>query len=197
MNAFEAKIAITQPQAHKLAMGIPVQFRADQLGHGMSVPLSFSDRSRYVKALRNGRGFRLQIVSMGGEGIFDWLKNAGSWVKKNVIDTPFYQKAIRPVAKELVRTGVETFVPGGIARDAVSKGTEFLSEKTGAFGIRKPAMKKKPTAKKMVPRAAPKRRPEVQYIGQSPAMDPIAPQMPDWSYPNGGMSFRGGSFRGA
>jgi hypothetical protein len=40
-----------------------------------------------------------EIHHTSGTGLFDWVKNAMNWVKDKVVDTPFYQQVIRPIAK--------------------------------------------------------------------------------------------------
>jgi hypothetical protein len=74
-----------------------------------------------------------------GSGLFDWLKNAANWVKDKVVDTPFYQQTVRPIAKQGVSNLIDTFVPV-VARDVAHKAADFAGDKTGAFGLRKPKL---------------------------------------------------------
>jgi hypothetical protein len=133
-------VFISQNQARKLVKGKPVQLSHSALsqGHNVKMMVHPSTHKRVQKALRNNKGTRIILSQseIDGSGIFDFLKNAASWVKKNIIDTDLYQKNVRPIARELVKTGV-SLIPGPqLARDVATKGTEYLSEKTGAFGMR-------------------------------------------------------------
>jgi hypothetical protein len=63
-------------------------------------------------ARKHKKGVRLQMshpeiqetVHAGGFGDFlNKLKNAGQWLKSNVIDSHFYKSAIKPIARQLVK----------------------------------------------------------------------------------------------
>ncbi len=91
------------------------------------------------KASKNNKGARLglsakEIHNCMGTGLFDWIKNAWNTVKNKVIDTPFYQQTVRPIARQGVNQLFDIFVPAA-ARDVAHKATDFVGDKTGAFGL--------------------------------------------------------------
>ncbi len=76
-------------------------------------------------------------------GFLDTLRNIGNkvrqgaeFLKHNVIDSDFYQKNLRPIARNLVDQGIQNFVPAP-GRDIARKAADFASQQTGAFGIRR------------------------------------------------------------
>ena len=136
----EIPVRISQNQARKSKSGKAIQLAYPQLSGDANIKLVLhpANAKKVKRAVRNQKGCRLILSpeEIQGSGIFDFLKNAGKWLKKNVVDTEFYQKNVRPIARELVKTGV-SMIPGPqLARDVATKGTEYLSEKTGAFGMR-------------------------------------------------------------
>ena len=130
-------VRISKSQALKAKRGKPVQLGYSQLSGDSNIKLVLhpANAKKVKRAVRNQRGCRLILSpeEIHGSGILDWLKNAATWVKKNVIDTPFYQKNVRPIARELVKSGVSS-VP--VLGDIAKPGVEWLGEKTGAFGLK-------------------------------------------------------------
>ena len=125
-----------------------IQIPHHHIGHkeGLPVMLKHSKARKVHTAHRNHRGVRLHLdhdearhtVQHGGSiwgDIWNGIKTAGNWVKNNVIDTPVYQQAIKPVVRSLVDSTVKPFVDsytgplGGQAVDA-------LGSATGAYGLR-------------------------------------------------------------
>ena len=148
----QTKINITQAQLNKALHGKPIKINKDQIGSGdLYLSLHPANRKIVEKASLKGSGCCLNLSEgellasaedMGGQGIFGdiWkgLKSGYKWAKKNIIDTPIYQKAIKPVVRELVQKGVQiakTAVPGELGK-AIDMGSDLISKETGAFGIK-------------------------------------------------------------
>ncbi len=146
------KIDITKPQLEKALKGMPIKIAKTQIGSG-SCFLSLHPANRKIveKASLKGGGCCLTLSpgellataeDTGGAGIFGdiWkgLKSGYKWAKKNVIDTPFYQEAIKPVVRGLVQKGVQA--AKAVAPDeldkAIDMGTKMIGDKTGAFGVK-------------------------------------------------------------
>jgi hypothetical protein len=115
----QVKINITKAQLDKALKGKPVQFSANQIGSG-SLYLSLHPANIKIveKAAMRGSGCIMHLApgelmataeDMNGEGIFGdifkGLKSGYSWVKKNIVDSDFYQKNLRPIAKQAVEMG--------------------------------------------------------------------------------------------
>jgi len=147
----QIKINITRPQLQKALNGKPVQFNASQIGSGSSyLSLHPANVKLVEKAAMKGSGCVINLSpgellatheDMKGEGIFGdiWkgLKTGYKWTKKNVIDTDFYQKNIRPIARQAVDTGISALA--GYAPQAVplaNLARDKLSKETGAFGLK-------------------------------------------------------------
>ena len=142
-------VRISKNQALKAKRGKPVQLAYSQLSGDSNIKLVLhpANAKKVQRAVRNQRGCRIILSpeEIQGSGLFDFLKNAGQWLKKNIIDTDFYQRNIRPVARELVKTGV-SMIPGPqLARDVATKGVEYLGEKSSAFGMPSNRRRKNPT----------------------------------------------------
>ncbi len=140
-------MTLTRANMMKLAKGKTCQLAHHQISHGVqhkhALVLPHKLAKRVQNAAKNKKGIRLSIAKdqMEGSGIFDFLKKAGSWIKKNVIDTPFYQNTIRPIAKDIVKAGINTFVPTPL-RGVAQQGADFIGDKTGGFGLRHPYQSK-------------------------------------------------------
>ena len=130
-------VRISKAQAHKAKRGKPGQLGYSQLSGDSNIKLVLhpANAKKVQRAVRNQKGCRLILSpeEIEGSGLFDWLKNAGQWVKKNIIDSPFYQQNVRPIAKQLVKSGVQMLPVG---QDLAQKGADWLGEKSGAFGMR-------------------------------------------------------------
>jgi hypothetical protein len=133
----EFGVRISRNQAHKASKGKPIQLAHSQLSGDSNIKLKLSQANarKVQRAVRHQRGCRLILSpeELSGSGIFDLLKSGWDWLSKNVIQTPFYQKNIRPIARELVKTGVSS-VP--VLGDIAKPGVEWLGEKSQAFGMR-------------------------------------------------------------
>jgi hypothetical protein len=156
----QLKINITKNQLDKALKGKPVQFSANQLGDGQ-VYLSLHPANAKIveKAVMKGRGCILDLTEgellataedMEGNGIFGdiWkgLKSGYKWAKKNVIDSDFYQKNLRPLAKQAVEMGknaAKAYLNNPIANQLIDASSNELSKETGAFGVRKTKAQKK------------------------------------------------------
>lgn len=145
------KIDITKAQLDKALKGKPVQFSNSQLGQGNSyLSLHPANVKLVEKAVMKGTGCVINLApgelmataeDMKGEGIFGdvWkgLKSGYSWVKKNIIDSDIYQKAIKPLVRQAVNTGATTLK--GYAPQAASlidTGVNAIGNETGAFGLK-------------------------------------------------------------
>lgn len=148
----QIKINITRPQLQKALNGKPVQFSASQIGSGGSyLSLHPVNVQKIEKAAMKGSGCVIHLApgelmataeDMNGEGIFGdiWkgLKSGYKFVKKNIIDTDIYQKALKPLVKQAVDTGAtmaKTYVPN--AGPLIDIATDQIGKRTGAFGISK------------------------------------------------------------
>jgi hypothetical protein len=113
---------LSKAQVRKAAQGRPIQISAANLHKGThTIHVHPENHKKIQKAKRSG--------------LFDWLKNAWNTVKNKVIDTPFYQQTVRPIAKQGVNQLIDNFVPSA-ARDVAHKAADFAGDKTGAFGLR-------------------------------------------------------------
>ena len=148
----QVRINITRDQLKKAIAGKPIRLLSSQLGNG-EILLSLHPANIKIveKAAMKGAGCNIYLSpgemmssaeDMNGEGIFGdiWggLKSGYNWVKKNVIDTDFYKKNIRPIARQVVDTGITALA--GYAPQAIPLATiarDKLSKETGAFGLKK------------------------------------------------------------
>lgn len=154
----QLKINITKPQLEKALAGKPVRFAASQLGQGSSyLSLHPANAKLIEKAAMKGSGCVLNLTEgellataedTKGSGIFGdifkKLKSGYSWAKKNVIDTDFYQKNVKPLVRQGIDMGAnlaKTYVPN--AANLIDSSVNTLSDKTGAFGVRKTKSQKK------------------------------------------------------
>jgi hypothetical protein len=145
-------ILFSQHQLRKIARSHVVQLKPHQIHNAKGVPVRLPRRivGRLATAKRNNRGIRIQLSApeIEGSGILDWLKNAGQWVKQNIIDQPFYQSVAKPLVRQLVDTGVNLVAPRlGPAENLVRRGVAAIGEKTGAYGLRRHMVKGSAEAK--------------------------------------------------
>lgn len=156
----QLKINITKAQLDKALKGKPVQFSASQIGSGDSyLSLHPANVKIVEKASMKGSGCVVHLApgelmataeDMQGKGIFGdifkGLKSGYNWVKKNVVDSDFYQKNIRPLARQAVEMGKNTakaYLNNPIANNLIDAASSELSKSTGAFGVRKTKAQKK------------------------------------------------------
>lgn len=138
-------VTLSQLQVKRLTMGHTIQLKLHQIDPEITHPhkliLHPETAKRIRAAAKRQRGIRIALTQeeVHGSGLFDWLKQAGSWLKSNIIDTPAYQKVAKPIVRELVNSAVENFVPAGVARDTARKASDFVGEKSGAFGLKQKA----------------------------------------------------------
>jgi len=141
----QVSVTLSKPQFDKLMRGQQIQLSHQQIGGGIAkkhhVMVHPATAKKIHCAMAKQKGVRICMtpheMEASGEGLKEFwekLKNAGKFIKDKIIDTPFYQQTVRPVAKNLVNQGIDTFVPAP-ARDVAHKGADFVGEKTGAFGI--------------------------------------------------------------
>ncbi len=161
----QVPLTLSQPQFHKLRKGHQIQLSHQQIGHGVQhrhhVMVHPETAKKVHQAKMKQKGVRISMtpheMEASGEGLKEFwekLKNAGQFIKNKIIDTPFYQQTVRPIAKNLVNQGIDTFVPAP-ARDVAHQASSFVGEKTGAFGLhprgRKSVMHQMPMHPSMMP----------------------------------------------
>ena len=156
----QIRINITKGQLDKALKGKPVQFSHSQLGNGdLYLSLHPANVKLVEKAAMKGTGCVINLapgelmataedMEIAGNGLFQdiWkgLKSGYKFVKKNVIDTPIYQQALKPIVRGAVNTAAsaaKSFVPQ--LAPAIDMGVNEIGKQTGAFGIRKTKTQKK------------------------------------------------------
>lgn len=155
-------LTLTENNARKLVNGHPIQLRNKQL-HGTDhhLVLHPMQHARLSKAKAMGKGARLALtpeeLAASGQGFGDLLakvKKGAQWVSKNIVQTPFYQKNVRPVIKQAVETAVAALPLPAPVSNIAKAGIEKLGQTTEAFGLEMEQPKKKrmakPRAKKAV-----------------------------------------------
>jgi hypothetical protein len=149
----QLKIDITRPQLQKALKGKPIQINASQIGSGSSyLSLHPANAKLVEKASMKGCGCVINLSpgelmataeDMEGNGIFGdiWkgLKSSYRWVKKNIVDTPIYQEALKPLVRGAVETG-KTVLKGYAPKlaPAIDMATDKIGSETGAFGLARP-----------------------------------------------------------
>jgi hypothetical protein len=138
----EIPLALSHNQALKLKRGNQIQLHHKQLTHNHNVVLKLHPAhvKRIDDALRRKKGLRLQLSQgeVQASGLFDWLRDAGNWVKKNVIQTDAYQKFAKPLVKNLVdrgATALKAVVGNDDINNAIDKGVNYVGQQTGAYGL--------------------------------------------------------------
>lgn len=154
----QVRINITKKQLNQALNGKPIRLLSSQIGNG-DIALSLHPANIRIieKALLKGKGCNLHLSEgellstaedMNGEGlfsdIFKGLKSGYSWVKKNIIDSDIYQKALKPIVRRAVDTGLN--VVKGSAPElgtAIDMARDQIGSKTGAFGVNRVGRKKR------------------------------------------------------
>lgn len=149
----EVHIDISMPQMHRLAKGETVHVKHHQLFRGHPIILHKKKVRHIGRAHEAKRGVRLSISPdefehnhLYGSGKFlDALRNAGQWLKKNIIDTDIYQKNIKPVVRQVVDQGVNALqgmassknpILGQVVGDVARAAADKVGSATNAYGIR-------------------------------------------------------------
>ncbi len=139
-------VSLTKSQYMKLKRGQTVQLSAQQISPNAQqshhLILHHETAKKVKKAIAQKKGVRLSLspeeLEASGEGLKEFLqglKKAGSWVKSNVIDTPFYQQSVRPIVNEAVKTGLQMAAPRlGAAAPLAQNAANEIGKKTGLFG---------------------------------------------------------------
>jgi len=140
-------LRLSPEQMRKLHAGKNVQLKHAQLNvedahHIMVHPHVAAKIHRAHKAKR---GVRISMEpheieeTIGGGGFGDFfnkLKDAGNWLKKNIVDSSFYQSNIKPLARQAVDTGLAMVTPRlGIAAPAAKAAVDEIGKRTNAFGL--------------------------------------------------------------
>lgn len=140
-------VRLSPHQMDKLHKGQTVQLRHAQLNvedaHHLMVHPHIA--SKIHRAHRARKGVRISLSqpeieeTIGGGGFGDFfnkLKSAGQWLKKNVVDSDFYQSNIKPLARQAVDAGLSMVTPRlGVAAPAAKAAVDEIGKRTGAFGL--------------------------------------------------------------
>ena len=149
----QIKINITRDQLHKALNGKPISFKKEQIGSGTSyLSLHPANVKLVEKASMKGSGCVLHLApgelmataeDMNGSGIFGdiWkgLKSGYKFVKKNIVDSDFYQKNLKPLVRQGVEMGknaAKAYLNNPIANNLIDAASNELSKETGAFGVK-------------------------------------------------------------
>lgn len=142
----KVKLHLSEPNFHKLRKGKHAQLSHHQLtGDTHHLMVHPTTAKRIQKAIRHKKGVRVKMSEHeimetahgGGFGDF-WnkLKDAGKWIKSNIIDSSFYQNNIKPIARNLVDTGLAAVAPRlGAAAPVAQSAVNAIGQSTGAFGL--------------------------------------------------------------
>jgi hypothetical protein len=144
----KVKLHLSQPNFDKLRKGKHAQLSHHQLtGATHHLMVHPTTAKRINKAIRQKKGIRVKMSEHelsetahgGGFGDFiNKLKDAGSWLKKNIIDSSFYQSNIKPIARNLVDSGLAAVAPRlGAAAPVANSAVNAIGQATGAFGLGK------------------------------------------------------------
>lgn len=142
----KVKLHLSEPNFHKLRKGKHAQLSHHQLtGETHHLMVHPTTAKRIHKAIRNKKGVRVKMSEHelmetahgGGFGDFlNKLKDAGKWIKSNIIDSSFYQNNIKPIARNLVDTGLAAVAPRlGAAAPVANAAVNAIGSSTGAFGL--------------------------------------------------------------
>ena len=154
MTYHKVKLHLSARDIMRLVNGQMIHLEHPKLLKGLEVVVRKSKASKIARAYERKKGVRLNLdqdeLKEQGAGFWDFLKNAGNWVKSHVIDTPFYQQTIRPIANQIAHAGVDA-LSAAVAPEAPmlapiigavgNKGVDALGKATGAFGLRRPRKK--------------------------------------------------------
>lgn len=143
----EVLLQLKPGQVRRLQNGHRVQMSAKQVAgrdpDSISVKLFLmSDNIKNLqRAVKQKKGVRIELsrdeLERSGEGLADiWkgIKKGAKWVKRNIVDSDFYQKNVRPMARKAIELGIDQFAPAP-AQELLKKGAEELGRRTSAFGI--------------------------------------------------------------
>jgi hypothetical protein len=144
----QVPVSLTKAQFDKLRRGHQIQLSHKQIA-GSGLKNGIAVHPETAKKIHNARmkqkGCRISMtpheLECSGEGLKEFLeglRNAGKWIKEKVIDTPFYQENIRPIARQLVNQGVQMAATkvGPQGQMVAQKAVDVLGQQTGAFGIK-------------------------------------------------------------
>ena len=148
----QIKINITKKQLDQALKGKPVRFSANQIGSGDSyLSLHPANVKVVEKSAMKGSGCCLNLTEgellataedSQGRGIFGdilkGLKSGYKWAKKNIIDTPLYQQALKPLVRgavETAKSAAKAYAPK--LAPAIDMATEKIGSETGAFGVKR------------------------------------------------------------
>jgi hypothetical protein len=127
-------VDLTDYQFRRLRNGHQIQLKHHQIdGSGLELKLHHENHKKLQKAHRLKKGVRLQLSKeeIEAAGLMDFIKKAGRWIKRNIIDTPAYQKVGRPIVRGLVDTALKTPI-GAILQEPIND----IGRATNAYGLK-------------------------------------------------------------
>jgi hypothetical protein len=142
------KLRLSKAQMQKAMRGQTVQIKHEDIGVGHDFELHPMTVKKIMTAHKKGKGVRIILSQeeIEGSGILDFFRDIGKkivdgaqWVKTKVIDTPFYQQTVRPVAKAVVSQAYDSVIRPALPSSLGDKGKDIVNlvgDKTGAFGVR-------------------------------------------------------------
>lgn len=146
MSLVPTHLHLSHHQIQKARRGHPIQLSAGALHKNTHmIHLHPENHKKVMRAKKAKKGVRIHLGEheLHASGFFDKLKDFGQKVKKGfqvvkekVIDTPFYQQTIKPLARKAVDMAIDTYVPAPY-KDVAHKAENFVGDKTGAFGLKK------------------------------------------------------------
>lgn len=149
------QVDLSQSNFDKMRRGKEFQLKKEQVaGDKHEIAVKPSTAKKILKSKRLGKGVRVKlsedeiVANMEGSGLKEFvegMRKGARWVKKNVIDSDFYQSNIKPIVRSAVDTGISAAsvaypMPAPVA-DLAKRGIDKIGSETGAFGIRGGARK--------------------------------------------------------
>ena len=143
---YEVPVKITKPQIQKLKSGLGVQIKhgnyfEDDLPQMLTVLKPLFTKMKKNSNAGKGINITLNPDEIEASGIFDKIKGAVKWVKKNVIDTEPYQKVVRPALRQAL-----DYMPNPYTREAM----KTVGDVTKAFGTKTADSKTKLLSPQMI-----------------------------------------------
>lgn len=173
-------LKLTKAQVAKLVQGKSIQLTAAQLkGNNHFLMLHPSTVQKVGGAMKKNKGIRITMtpheLEMSGEGIKEFLekiKQGAKFIKDKVIDSEFYQKNVKPLAREAVNQGVDLLskrIPmSAAAQNAIRGSVDKLGQVTNAYGVKRG----RPRKLKIDDSSS-------SFLGpEHPAMNPTMPTLP-------------------
>jgi hypothetical protein len=145
-----ARLNLTDAQVKKALNGKSFRISKEQIGSGNKIVLLHPSQHRLVSmAQQAGKGCMVHLApgeivstqesSIEGTGFFgdvwDGIKSAYNWTKKNIVETPIYQSVVKPIVKGAIDVASAPFIaadPTGL----LGKAKDAIGKETGAYGLK-------------------------------------------------------------